>query len=145
MGRILWLLTPVFFITSIVQLAAIYSYFSDYLYWNSVGAFTTALILTWFPLIGGILGFIGATHVWHWSSGATIFLFIWPTLLFFSDVKIKSVLESNSFKSLRLVTSTGNTLKKLKNFTDTDAFNKLMVVIVIIAGVACYLALSNMR
>ncbi|ECH6324956.1 hypothetical protein FP135_10635, partial [Salmonella enterica] len=85
MSRFLWLLTPVFFITSIIQLIAIDSYFAEHLHWNGFVAFIAALILTWFPILGSLAGILGAVMVWHWDILFAILLFIWPTLLFFND------------------------------------------------------------
>ncbi|ELE5074778.1 hypothetical protein RC134_001185 [Salmonella enterica] len=85
MGRFLWLLTPVFFITSIIQLIAIDSYFAEHLQWNGFVAFIAAFILTWFPILGSIAGILGAVMVWHWDVLFEILLFIWPTLLFFNN------------------------------------------------------------
>lgn len=85
MGRFLWLLTPVFFITSIIQLIAIDSYFAEHLQWNGFVAFIAAFILTWFPILGSIAGILGAVMVWHWDVLFAILLFIWPTLLFFNN------------------------------------------------------------
>lgn len=85
MGRFLWLLTPVFFITSIIQLIAIGSYFSDYLQWNGFISFILAFFLTWFPVLGSLSGILGAVLAWHWNVLFAILLFIWPTLLFFNN------------------------------------------------------------
>ncbi|EEB7406795.1 hypothetical protein GL503_06670 [Salmonella enterica] len=85
MGRFLWLFTPVFFITSVIQLIAISSYFSDYLQWNGFISFIVAFFLTWFPVLGSLSGILGAVLVWHWNTLFAILLFIWPTLLFFNN------------------------------------------------------------
>ncbi|EAQ7631879.1 hypothetical protein D5540_27055 [Salmonella enterica] len=145
MGRFLWLLTPVFFITSIIQLIAIENYFSGYLHWNDFISFIVACILTWFPLIGGVFGILGAMHEWYWNVWQSTFLFMWPTLLCLSDVKIKAIIYSENIKSLRIVSFIKNQSHKIKNFTETDTFNRLMVIIVIILGIFAYLFLSHMR
>ncbi|PVI79713.1 hypothetical protein C4867_16845 [Salmonella enterica subsp. enterica serovar Anatum] len=145
MGRFLWLLTPVFFITSIIQLIAIENYFSGYLHWNDFISFIVAFILTWFPLIGGVFGILGAMHEWYWNVWQSTFLFMWTTLLCLSDVKIKAIIYSENIKSLRIVSFIKNQSHKIKNFTETDTFNRLMVIIVIILGIFAYLFLSHMR
>lgn len=85
MARFLWLLTPVFIITSVIQLIAIDSYFSEYLNWNGFISFVIAFILTWFPVLGSLSGILGAVFVWHWNVLIAILLFIWPALLFFNN------------------------------------------------------------
>lgn len=103
MGRFLWVLTPVFFITSIIQLIAIDSYFAEHLQWNGFVAFIAAFILTWFPVLGSLAGILGAVMVWHWGILFATLLFIWPTLLFF-----------NNQTTHNLISKFDSTIKKLK-------------------------------
>lgn len=145
MGRLLWLVTPAFFITSIIQLVAVESYFSDYLHWNEFISFIVAFILTWFPIIGGVFGVLGAMHEWHWDVWQSTFLFIWPTLLCLSDSKIKAIIYSENINTLRILVFIKNQSHKIKKFTETDAFNRFMAVIVIILGIFAYLFFSHMR
>ena len=43
--------------------------------------FIVSLFLTFTPLIGPILGIIGATFVWEWNIFFSALLFFWPYLL----------------------------------------------------------------
>ena len=45
--------------------------------------FIVSLFLTFTPLIGPILGIIGATFVWEWNIFFSALLFFWPYLLAF--------------------------------------------------------------
>lgn len=71
----------VFFAISIIQIAAIIGAFHLWLGWNAVLSVILALVLTWFPLIGAVLGVLGAVHAWHWEWWQAILLFAWPVVL----------------------------------------------------------------
>ena len=43
--------------------------------------FIVSLFLTFTPLVGPILGIIGATFVWEWNIFFSALLFFWPYLL----------------------------------------------------------------
>tara|TARA_A100001388_G_scaffold179487_1_gene134397 strand:+ start:1889 stop:2248 length:360 start_codon:yes stop_codon:yes gene_type:complete len=45
--------------------------------------FIVSLFLTFTPLVGPILGIIGATFVWEWNIFFSALLFFWPYLLAF--------------------------------------------------------------
>ena len=45
--------------------------------------FITSLFLTFTPLLGPILGIIGATYVWEWNIFFSALLFFWPYLTAF--------------------------------------------------------------
>ena len=45
--------------------------------------FIVSLFLTFTPLIGPILGIIGATFVWEWNIFFSALLFFWPYLIAF--------------------------------------------------------------
>ena len=42
--------------------------------------FIFSLFITFTPLLGPILGIIGATFVWEWNIFLAVFLFFWPYL-----------------------------------------------------------------
>ena len=46
--------------------------------------FIISLFLTFTPLLGPILGIIGATFVWEWNILFSALLFFWPYLIGFS-------------------------------------------------------------
>ena len=62
--------------------------------------FIVSLFLTFTPLIGPILGIIGATFVWEWNIFFSALLFFWPyvTALLFWIVG-KKYLKTNPFKA----------------------------------------------
>ena len=62
--------------------------------------FVISLFLTFTPLIGPILGIIGATLVWEWNIFFSALLFFWPyvTALLFWIVG-KKYLKTNHFES----------------------------------------------
>lgn len=72
------LLPIVYFITSVMQFFATYSYFSTVHDMNGFISFILAIITCWIPLLGTILGVLGAHDGWGWSWFASIMLFIWP-------------------------------------------------------------------
>ncbi|MCQ0496608.1 hypothetical protein [Klebsiella pneumoniae] len=74
----------IFFIISIIQMLAIIGGFHDWLGWNLVISVLLAMCLTWFPLIGAILGVMGAMHAWYWEWWQAVLLFAWPVVLMFA-------------------------------------------------------------
>lgn len=67
-----------FFILGFVQLFATASYFTEILRWGDVLGWLLALLLSWFPLVGSVLGMLGAHDVWGWGWLPAFFLFFWP-------------------------------------------------------------------
>jgi hypothetical protein len=49
----------------------------------SILAAIGAFFVTWIPLLGTILGVVGAVNVWHWSLVGAILLFGFPIILGF--------------------------------------------------------------
>lgn len=66
---------------SAVQLAALYSFFNDYLDWSALFAAPVATLLAGVPLVSSILGIIAAYNVWHWELWAAVALMGAPTIL----------------------------------------------------------------
>ena len=70
------------------QFFAIWDAIEHYLNWG-VFDFLIALAVTYVPLIGSVLGYFGATQVWHWEPWQALALFFWylPVLiiLFFAE------------------------------------------------------------
>ena len=72
-----------YFIVGLAQLFAVQDWFINYLDWGSVVSFIAALSMTYIPLLGSILGVIGAHEYWGWSWLAAILLFFWYVPVFF--------------------------------------------------------------
>ena len=65
--------------------------------------FIVSLFLTFTPLIGPILGIIGATFVWEWNIFFSALLFFWPYLiasLFFSGSELYTPSTLVPFKTI---------------------------------------------
>ncbi|WP_446935379.1 hypothetical protein [Morganella morganii] len=75
------LITPLYWILNIVQIAAVIAGFHDWLGWNIVISVILAMVIGWMPLIGTVLGIMGAVHGWGWEYWQAILLFIWPMVL----------------------------------------------------------------
>jgi hypothetical protein len=70
-----------FFVASLVQVAAVYSFFNDYWGWWFVFALPAALIAGGIPLVGAIAGTYAAHEVWGWDLFNAILLFFWYFIL----------------------------------------------------------------
>ena len=67
----------------LLQLMAIYGFFSDYWGWWAVPSFMAALFIAYIPILGSIAGTITASKVWGWEWYFAALLFFWPFLLMF--------------------------------------------------------------
>lgn len=84
------LLYPVIYvITSILQFFAIYAYFSLAHDMNGILSLILAVITCWIPILGTVLGVLGAHNGWGWSWFAVILLFFWPYILYMLIGKIR--------------------------------------------------------
>lgn len=45
-------------------------------------AVPAAFVLGYIPIVGSVLGVLGASYVWKWSWTSAILLFCWPVVLF---------------------------------------------------------------
>ncbi len=70
-----------YWIITITQFFAIYSYFHDVLEWNSLLGLIVALITAGIPIVGTIFGVLGAHYGWDWAWPAAIALYLCPYLL----------------------------------------------------------------
>ena len=85
-------ITPIIYlILSVAQFFAIVTYFSTVQDINSFLSVILALITCGIPVIGTILGVLGAHGGWGWGWGASILLFLSPLIL----VIIFSILGRN--------------------------------------------------
>ncbi|MHA6283697.1 hypothetical protein ACX3SL_11215 [Morganella morganii] len=79
------IITPLYWILNIVQIAAVIAGFHDWLEWNIVVSVILAVVVGWMPLVGTFLGVMGAVYGWGWEYWQAILLFAWPIIfiLFF--------------------------------------------------------------
>lgn len=70
-----------FFTISIVQLAAIYSGFVEWMDLPSIVALVLSAITTFIPVLGLIAGVGGAVTAWDWPVWQAVLLFIWPLVM----------------------------------------------------------------
>lgn len=68
-GVIVWILS------GLVQFAGVYAFFGSYLDWWFIFAAPIALILGQIPVIGTILGIMGAMNAWHWDFLPAVLVF----------------------------------------------------------------------
>lgn len=74
-----------YLVIGLVQLAAIQAGLSEWMGLHWIFAIPLSLFLAYLPLIGAILGFVGATSVWQWAW--------WQAgLLFFGGLAFVAVL-----------------------------------------------------
>ncbi len=75
------IVSVVFFGVSLIQIAAIIGGLHDWLDWNIVISSILAVFITWIPIVGAVLGILGAIHAWHWELWQAVLLFAWPWVL----------------------------------------------------------------
>ena len=59
------------------QLFAIQDWFIHSWGWGSIFSFIAALFVTYIPILGSVLGVMGAHDYWGWSWVASLLLFFW--------------------------------------------------------------------
>jgi|GEM_PF-2470966 len=74
--------TIILFVWGVIQFFAIQGYFVDVLNWNHIIGFIAALLLAGVPILGPILGVIGATQGWGWGLVPALLLFFGQYLFF---------------------------------------------------------------
>jgi hypothetical protein len=67
-----------FFGIGLVQLAAVFAGFSEWMNLPFILAILAAIIVTYVPILGLIAGVGGAVTAWDWPAWQAILLFIWP-------------------------------------------------------------------
>jgi len=81
-GELGYFILPLYFIVGFAQIFAIMDWFKFTLDWGGLISFIAAFFLTYIPLIGSVLGVLGAHDYWGWSWFWSIALFFWYLLLF---------------------------------------------------------------
>jgi hypothetical protein len=75
------LISIMYAIISVVQFFATFSYFATVHDMNGFLSFILAIITCWIPLLGTILGVLGAHDGWGWSWSASLLLFVGPFIV----------------------------------------------------------------
>ncbi len=70
-----------YWIITITQFFAIYTYFNHVLDWNGVLGLIVAVITAGIPIVGTIFGVFGAHYGWDWSWSAALALYLCPYIL----------------------------------------------------------------
>jgi len=70
-----------YWIITITQFFAIYTYFNDVLDWNGVLGLIVAVITAGIPVVGTIFGVLGAHYGWDWGWPAALALYLCPYIL----------------------------------------------------------------
>lgn len=71
-----------YWVLAITQLLGVYEYFGNVLEWNSLLSGVLALFLCGIPILGTILGVMGATQGWGWDIIPALALYLWPFIIF---------------------------------------------------------------
>jgi len=75
------LVVIIFIIVSFIQFTAISAGLKEWIGLPWIIVTPVSFILASLPIIGTIIGVIGAIKIWHWSLIQAIALFIWPLLI----------------------------------------------------------------
>lgn len=65
-----------YLVIGLAQFFAIWDAIEHYLDWGVLD-FIIAMFVTYIPLVGSILGYLGATEVWRWEAWQALALFFW--------------------------------------------------------------------
>jgi hypothetical protein len=66
-----------YLLIGLAQLFAIQDWFVRSMDWGGFFSFIAALFVTYIPLVGSVLGVLGAHDAWGWSWIASLLLFFW--------------------------------------------------------------------
>lgn len=86
----------VYWVLAITQFLGTYTYFADVLDWNGVLAAILTLFVGGIPVVGTILGVLGATQGWGWGLIPALCLYLWPFIVFGIIYLISSVSSKRS-------------------------------------------------
>jgi len=91
------IILTLYIILGFIQLFAIHDGIMVWLQFPSFLAYILAFLLTYFPVIGSVVGIFAVLTVWHWPLWKTLLVFIWPLILFFVGglyANIRSLFDS---------------------------------------------------
>lgn len=74
-GTLSGITSIIYFLASIMQFVCIYAYITEKWFDIFILSFVTSFVIASVPIIGSILGFIGATEIMHWSTLFSAILF----------------------------------------------------------------------
>lgn len=83
-----------YLVLGLVQLCAIYSFFSDYCGWWFIFSSPASLFVAYIPFVGPIVGIIAAHSIWNWSVFGSMMLFCWPYFLYIPALMIGGAAEA---------------------------------------------------
>lgn len=95
----------IYFGMGLFQLAAIASAFEEWTNLPFIITFIPAILLAYIPVIGVIVGIMGAVQAWGWSLTASIGLFVAPYII---GVILSTILNIILGKSKRSGVDTGS-------------------------------------
>jgi len=72
----------VYFAMGLVQIAAIVAGFEAWWGWNGFFAILGSIFVAYIPVLGTIVGIMGAIKGWNWSPIQAILLFCWPLVIY---------------------------------------------------------------
>ena len=72
----------VYAVMGIIQIAATVTGFKAWWGWNDFFAILGAVFVGYLPVIGTIMGIMGAVKGWHWQPLLAILFFCWPVILY---------------------------------------------------------------
>lgn len=72
----------IYFGIGLLQIAAIQSGIKDWWGWHWLIAMIIAIPIAYIPVVGTVVGIMGAIKSWEWSPMLSILLFGWPYVLF---------------------------------------------------------------
>ena len=70
-----------YIVVGLISLFAIMGQLSAWFGWHWLIALLVALLLTYIPLVGSILGYFGMVNIWGWSPIAALLVVILPYVL----------------------------------------------------------------
>ena len=85
-----------YFVIGFVQLFAIVEALEIYLDWGILN-YAGAFFVTYIPLLGSVLGVLGAMEGWGWSLIQSLLLFFWyiPAFIFYMIIsKFASIIDN---------------------------------------------------
>lgn len=80
-------------VLGLLQLAATIAGFTHWLNWPFIVVFLIGIPISYIPVIGQIIGIMGAVSAWGWSMPMAVALFVGPFAVYFAFAYIMSALD----------------------------------------------------